>query len=179
MSEETINSETGEVETSLPAIPASAPMPMQTASDLLANIGAKVVKQVTRTVLQQVDGVPFAVTFETEAAESQVVTPARGSAAKMAAARVCDVLNLVTGSHQILIMNTVLEGELDRSYPKAGYVGKSFMIRSHFPIDDSGKKRRYKVYEIIEIEMDGNTVKTEPVADGTAPVNRKGDKPKG
>lgn len=158
------------------------------AADILATIGAKVVKQVTRTVLQQSENMPFAIMFESAAAESMVPEAARGGAQKMAPARVCDVVNLVTGEKQLLIMNTALEGDLDRNYADNGYVGKQFLIRSHFPNDGvnpdgSVKKRRYKVYEIVEIEMEvADAASVEPVAkvaDGTDPVNRKGEKPKG
>lgn len=176
--------------TSVPAtISQRATATIQHSGDILAMIGATVVKQVTRTVLQQVENVPFAVEFEGPAHESEVQTPARGGT-KMQPARVADVINLVTGSRQVLIMNTVLEGEMDRNYPDQAYVGRKFAIRSHFPSDGeapdgSTRKRRYKVYEIVEIEMPRDVTSAdqvkigEKVADGTDPVNRKGKPMKG
>lgn len=185
-----------DTETNVPAtiggsISQRAVATIQHGGDILSVLGAKVVKQVTRTVLQQAEGVPFAVEFESASYDSEVQQPARGGAAKMGTARVAEVVNLVTGSHQLLIMNTVLEGELNRNYPDNSYIGKQFAIRSHFPndgenADGTPKKRRYKVYEIVEIEVPKGIAETkddvkvgETVADGSDPVNRKGGKPKG
>lgn len=112
---------------------------------LMAQIGARVVQRVSRTVLQQIDDVPFAVTFETAAVESALVTEGRGGKIKMEPARVCDVVNVATGASQTLIMNEVLEAELSRHYPELSYVGKSFVIRCFFPLDrETGKARRYR-----------------------------------
>lgn len=173
-----------EIATTTPANPVSA-------LALLERLGLKAVKQVTRTVLQQKEDVPFCVTFESKAFVSKIQQEGKR---KMSDARVCDVLNFETQSHQILIMNTVLEGELERAYPTAeidektgeikkelpGYVGKTFLIRSHFPIDLSSAtgKKSYKVYEIIEVTLTGDAdAPIEPegvVADGTDPVGRSG-----
>ena len=192
--EETIMTDTNETETAnVPATGSISQRAMKTiehSGDILSMIGAKIVKQVTRTVLQQQEGVPFAVEFESVAKDSEVQQPARGGAAKMGTARTCDVINLVSGAKQVLIMNTVLEGELNRNYPDGSYVGKQFAIRSHFPndgenADGTPKKRRYKVYEIVEIEIQRHAdTKDEvligdKVADGSDPVIRKGTKPKG
>lgn len=177
-------------------LPATQNGNVPSATALLAHLGLTVVKQVTRTVLQQREDVPFCVTFEAPAKESQIQTEGRGGKPKMAPARTADVYNIASGSHQILIMNTVLEGELERAYPTTdkegkelpgypmvGYVGKTFLIRSHFPEDKnaaSGRKN-YKVYEIIEVALTGDEDKPVEgvgvVADGTEPVDRKG-KPK-
>ena len=163
---------------------APAPITMQ----LLAKLGVKVVKQVTRTVLQQRENVPFCVKFEGEMHESVVQEGVgRGGKPKMAPAQVADVLEyvidndkIVEGSKKILIANTVLQGELDRAFPDKSYVGKSFLINGYFPTEANGEKRRYKVYEIIEISVDGGAVEgKEIVADASDPVNAKGNKPKG
>lgn len=164
---------------------AARPEPVRT-DDFLAALGATIVKQVTRTVLQQNDGIVLAVEFESAAIESEIAEQARGKGTKMAPARTCDVINLRTGEKQLLIMNTVLEGELDKHYPKQGYVGKQFAFRSYFPQDGvkedgSPKYRNYKLYNIVEIQMKANGAPegVEVVADGSDPVNRKGGKPKG
>lgn len=176
-------------DTNLPATQ-SAPVNALSAMDLLNRLGLKAVKQVTRTVLQQKEDVPFCVTFESKAFVSKIQQEGKR---KMSDARVCDVLNFETQSHQILIMNTVLEGELERAYPTEekdektgelkelpGYVGKTFLIRSHFPIDLSSAtgRKSYKVYEIIEVTLTGNDeapiAPEGVVADGTDPVSRTG-----
>lgn len=123
-------------------------------NDTLAAAGFEVVKQVTRSILVQRDGVPFAVTFEGAAYEGQEITESRGGA-KMEPARLCDVLNLITHEKQSLIMNTVLEHELERAYPNGSYVGKSFAIRGARPVDAEGKQKRYRTYEIAEIAVKG------------------------
>jgi hypothetical protein len=159
---------------------APASMSGSLTDQLLASLGAKLVKQVTRTVLQQKDGVPFAVHFESAAIESEVTQETKGGKPKMAPARVCDVVDIADGSKKILIMNTVLEGELSRAYPELSYVGKQFLLRSHFPVGSDGKAKNYKVYEIIEISVDylsGKVQGESVVADGTEPVGRNG-KPK-
>lgn len=149
----------------------------QSLSSLAAALGNKykIKKQVTRTVLQQKDGVPFAVTIQTEIYQGQELGQGRGGAPKMQPARLIEVLNLESGELQLLIANTVLEGELIRAYPELGYVGKSFLIRPKAGGDNSeGKKRLYKVYEIAELEIEGETVSGEIIATGENPVNRAG-----
>lgn len=178
---EIIDNTTGEiVGTAVTAAPAT-PMSIM---DVLAAKGLKVVKQVTRTVLQQKDDVPFCVTFESAIRESEVQEgTGRGGKPKMAAARVADVLNIETGSHQILICNTVLEGELNRNYPDNSFVGRTFLMRSFFPVDLNSVtgKKAYKVFEIIEVAMTGDAdapiTGVGVVADGSDPVGKDG-KPK-
>lgn len=156
-------------ETTAVVIPAT-----ETHVNILAGLaGFKVAKQVTRTVLQQGND-PFAVTFERPAYEGQELKAGRGSGAQMQPARLADVINLVTGELQTLIMNTVLEGELDRAYPNNAYVGRSFLIRGYKPVDSEGKERRYRVYQIAELEREAEVVTATPVADANGPVNRYG-----
>lgn len=182
---ENIDQTTGEI------IMTTAPVnPMEA---MLAKIGAKGIVQVTRTVLQQLENIVYAVRFEGAAYEGEELQAGKGSGTKMAPARLANIINLETGEKQSLIMNTVLEGELVRSFgaPKGGdakgdgatggYVGRAFMIRSIKPVDGDGKQKRYRVYQIAEIVFDGDeAVGGEKVADGSDPVAKDGkSKPKG
>lgn len=118
--------------------------------------GFRIARHVTRPVLQQEDGYPFYVKFETAAIEGQALKPGRGGAAKMAPARVADVVNLQNGDQCTLIMNAVLESELDRVYPELDYVGRSFaIVRGDHP-DKSDTDKRYKLYRIVELVADDN-----------------------
>lgn len=174
--------------------------PMQA---MMARLGVVDIKQITRTVLQQVEGKPFAVTFEGAAYDGEELAPGKGSGVKMQPARIAHVLNLETGEKQALIMNTVLEGELMRNYGQnwdkskqgsvgakgedasGAYVGKSFIICGVKPTDAEGKAKRYRVYQIAEITLQGgnaaeNVVAADVVATGEDPVARDGKaKPKG
>jgi hypothetical protein len=143
---------------------------------LSSGLKFKVKKQVTRTVLRQEDFVPYAVTFQSIAVQGEVMEAGRGGKPKMEPARVADILNLETGELQIIIMNTVLEGELAREYGD-DYAGRSFTFRRS-PGPDRKDGRGYKVYEIAEIEIDGGEViGGEIVSDASDPVNRKGNEP--
>lgn len=102
-------------------------------------------KQITRTVLRQIENEPFYIEFETAAAEGEKL---EGS--KMQPARLCNVHNLDTNAKELLIMNTVLEKELDKAYPDQSYVGKAFAIRSK--VNDRGEGNKYRIYEIAELE---------------------------
>lgn len=203
MTTETHDATTGEL------VPAAAHVNPLDA--LLAKVGATGIKQITRTVLQQRDGVPFAVRFEGGAYQGEELQNGRGNGVKMAPARMANVVNLATGEKQVLIMNTVLEGELVRNFGKTklngkdpaegdataidkakgmtlsgSYIGRSFVIGSQVPADAEGKRKNYRVYQIAELEFDGegetaeNVVATETVATGADPVARDGkSKPKG
>ena len=139
----------------------------------------RVKAQITRTVLRQMEGKPFAVRFEAAAYESESLKDeaAKGREASRKPPRVAHVINLETGDKQVLIMNTVLEGELERAFPKAGYVGRDFLIRGEVPVGRDGKLKTYRVYQIIEIEREDGVNVARPVADGTDPVNAKGEAP--
>ena len=152
----------------------------------------RVIKQVTRTVLRQIEDTPFYVTFESAAAQSNIQTAAKGAGVQMAPARVCDVINLETGELQILIMNRVLESELERETGgaveagkdpetgepvftgmKGGYVGRSYAIVQTM-VQREGKKKDYKGYRIYEIAPDVPPAEQEGVAHDGAPVDKKG-----
>jgi hypothetical protein len=64
---------------------------------------------------------------------------------------VAEVTNLATGESCILVCNTVLSSELRRSYPEHSYVGRAFAFRR----GSSQNDRRYKVFQIVEIDVNG------------------------
>lgn len=194
---ETHDATTGEL------IPAGATHVLNPMEVMMQRLGVSAIKQITRTVLQQVEGKPFAVTFEGAAYDGEELAPGKGSGVKMQPARIAHVLNLETGEKQALIMNTVLEGELMRNYGQnwdkanqgtvakkgedatGAYVGRSFIICGVKPTDAEGKAKRYRVYQIAEITLAGgnnpeNVTAAEVVADASDPVARDGkSKPKG
>lgn len=103
-------------------------------------------RQVTRDVLVQRDNETIFVRFEAPIYEGKKI---EGGAQKdMAAARLGNVLNIVNGMQQVIIVNTVLEKNLDENYPDDAYVGRSFGITM------MGKKdgKRYKTFTIFEVE---------------------------
>lgn len=173
-------------ETAKAIVPASEPTLSERAASLI-QVGVNIVtlpsgvkfhvkKQVTRTVLPQVDGVAYAVAFTSEIRDSEVMEAGRGGKAKMSPARIAEITNLETGELQLLIMNTVLEGELSKAYPDNGFVGRMFtFMRKQGP--DRKDDRGYKVYQIAEIELDGDDVSGHIVTDGADPVNRAGKSP--
>lgn len=159
-----------------PAAPAPVPapaaplVPVNATGLTIGGVSFKVKSQITRTVLTQIEGQPFAVTFQGEAYQGEELQQTKGGV-KMAPARLAPVLNLETGELQLLIMNAVLEGELVRALP-TGYVGKSFLIRGKKP-----EGKRYRVYEIAEIEVAASGVTGTVIADASDPVNRNGVAP--
>ena len=125
----------------------------------------KVAKQVTRTVLQQLNEVPFYIEI-TSSIHASTIDPEYSKyknkdTGEASLPDVCDVTNLETGECQTLIVNAVLGSELNRHYPDDGYVGRSFgVLRTKSEVD-----KRYFTYKIIELErvMDarGHTVAVE------------------
>jgi hypothetical protein len=121
-------------------------------------------KQITRTVLQQVDGVPFCVEFESVAKEQPPVQNPKWDSPFVA----CDVVNLETGELNLLCMNKVLFSELDRAFPDGGYVGRKFAIVRAKAKDTD---KRYRTYRILELEQVDRVIKSagKPVIDGESP----------
>jgi hypothetical protein len=142
----------------------------------LAIPGFTVAKQVTRNVLKQVDDKWLAWQSEGEIYEGEALEKERGKEPEMAPAHLMHVINLETREKMVLVMNTVLQGELERAYPDGSYVGKYFASRRRA----AAEGKRYKVYDLMELhpaEDAPNGVTAEFVADGENPVNRKGNKP--
>lgn len=117
----------------------------------------KVAKIVTRTVLKQVNDIPFYVRLESAVYQGEEISAGRGGAAKMNPAELINVENLETGELQLIIANTVLKSELDRAYPDSSYVNKCFAIVRKDGPKTRADREAYKVYSIIEIEPDEET----------------------
>jgi hypothetical protein len=115
-------------------------------ADILKAAGVDIVgaKSVTRQLLKQADGVPFAVRITSHIYRGQEAKKKRGGT-EMAPANLCHVVNMTTGEDQSIIVNTVLHSELCRAFPGHGYVGKYFVIKR---VAVDGK--RYKGYVIQE-----------------------------
>ena len=126
--------------------------PMGTGVTLPDGSKFRVAKQVTRTVLQQFNEVPFYIEI-TSSIHVSTIDPEYSKfknkdTGEASLPDVCDVTNLETGECQILIVNTVLGSELNRNYPDDGYIGRSFgVLRTKSDLD-----KRYFTYKIIELE---------------------------
>ncbi len=55
-----------------------------------------------------------------------------------------------SGAVRVLVCGEVLKNELEAGYPNGEYVGRWFYLRKFEP--DTGRRKRYATYEIIEIE---------------------------
>src|SRR5271166_264480 len=112
----------------------------------------RVAKQVTRTLLQQQNEIPFYVEI-TSPIHLSTIDPEYAKfknkdTGEASVPDVCNVTNLETGELQVLMVNTVLGSELNRNYPDDGYVGRSFgVLRTKSAVD-----KRYFTYKIIELE---------------------------
>jgi hypothetical protein len=120
----------------------------------------RVAKQVTRTVLRQVDNEPFAITITSPIYVGEELSSGRGGAPKMQPAELCDVTNLETGELQVLIANTVLKSELERAYKDGDYLNRSFIICRKDGPKVREDRQPYKVYSIAEIEADAPSAET-------------------
>lgn len=136
--------------------------------------------QITRTVLRQIADVPFAVKFESAAFESEALAgdaEAKGRDGPRKPPRIAHVINLENGDKQVLIMNTVLEGDLKKHFPDDGYIDHSFLIRGTVPIGRDGLVKTYRVYQIIEIELENTGETSSIIPTGENPVNATGVAP--
>lgn len=120
---------------------------------VLANgLKIKVGKQVSLQVLPQKDGETRFVKFIDKIYQGEELKDDK-RADKMAAAMLAKVTNLETMRDNLLIVNKVMEGEIDKTYPGASYVGKSFAIT----MNPKAAGKRYKTFDIWELEVTGET----------------------
>lgn len=105
------------------------------------------VKQITRNVFPQKPGQTLAVRVTGKIFQGEKLKNATGEQKNMDAPKMFEGVNLETGEIGLVIANTVLEGEFDKSYPNGAYVGKSFAITMK---DVPGK--RYKQFVVFELE---------------------------
>jgi hypothetical protein len=156
---ETVDNETGEItemtETTGTSISERA---VQTIVGQQFNLGSKnfrVKAQVTHSVLRQKDGETVFVTILDAIYQGEELKSARAGQPKMAPARLVKIIDLNTTKEGLLIVNTVLEGELVKSYPldkdgKPTYIGKSLAIT----MNAAREGTRYKTFDIFEIELE-------------------------
>ena len=107
----------------------------------------KVVKAVTRPTLSLEVGKPVYVQITKPLYVGKEI---KGSEKKADTkpADIADVINLETGKEQQLVIGAVVKSNLEESYEKNAYVGKSFMITKL----EKKEGKRYFNYEISEIE---------------------------
>jgi len=114
-----------------------------------------VVRQVTLPQLKQVEGQIVHIRITSPIYVSKVVAKAGAKKADANSsdkpADLVNVVNLITGQACTYIVGAAVKGNLEEQYPDESYVGKSFAINK-LPAP-AGK--RYKTYEILEIEDDG------------------------
>lgn len=109
-------------------------------------------KAVTLPVMRLVEETPayFTVTGAMyEGKEQKPVMDKDGKPGKaMEPATIMPVVNVETGELGQIIAGAVLEGILNDTYPKDGYVGKSFEFVKHAKRDG----KRYNTYSVFEID---------------------------
>jgi len=108
-----------------------------------------IIKHVTMPTLKLLPDVPAYVKITAKIFEGKTQPVKEGEAAKKAP-MIFNVINLETGEVCQMVVGTVVQREIQDTYPKDVYVGKCFMIVK-------GKKkgtgdRGYFTYEIAEIE---------------------------
>lgn len=126
------------------------PKSEETVTELSLRRVRKGVKQITRTVLKQVNGETLEVIFEGPFVEAPPIVK-RGKVVEDPDKKppyIAEVEGFEDGRKYQLIGNTVLRSELDRAYPNDGYVGKAFAITP------SKGAKDYRVYEVAEIEFE-------------------------
>lgn len=118
----------------------------------LAGMGFKIKEQVSVPVLKQRDGETIFVRFDGPVYQGEELKNSRGAGPKMAPARLAKVFNYASKMANVIIVNTVLEGELVKNYPENKYVGKSFAIT----MNAAEEGRRYKTFSLFEIEPEAD-----------------------
>ena len=107
----------------------------------------KVVKAVTRPTLSLVPHVPVYVKILKPIYVGKEIKGTEDKPQEKPA-DIADVINLMTGKEQQLVVAAIVKSNLDESYPDATYVKKSFAITKL----DKKEGKRYFNYEISEIE---------------------------
>ncbi len=102
------------------------------------------VKQITRNVFPQRVGQTLAVTITGKIYEGEKL---EGQDKNMAAANLAECSNLENGKLGLIIVNKVLEAQLNRDYPKDGYVGRSFAIT----MEEKPEGKRYHQFTVYEL----------------------------
>jgi hypothetical protein len=115
-------------------------------------------KQVTRSVLTQVDGEPVAITITSEIVQAAEPRGERKETdPERKPPKICQVTNLLTGELQIFICNYVFEAEITEKYPDLSYVGRSFAVESKL-LPRKGKQSQLRIYNIAELEISSDPI---------------------
>jgi len=104
-------------------------------------------KNVTADVWKWVEGVEKVFTVKSAIRIGRAPKP---GAAIQTAAELLDVVDVATGTPQVIVLNKVLRDNLVEQYPGDGFIGKTFAgIMGAIP---TGKK--YRAFKLSEVELD-------------------------
>jgi hypothetical protein len=112
----------------------------------------KVVKQVSFPLLKQGLNVPVHIRIESKIKVSEVQIKKTAGAEQMKPAEVCEVTDLEApeSGRFLFIVNAVLKSELEKTYPGAAYVGKSFRVVK-LPKSEG---KSYNPFMIAEVQIE-------------------------
>lgn len=82
------------------------------------------------------------------------VTAATGSEEAMKPATLAIVVDLATGEEAQVVLGKVLQSLLNENYPDNAYVGRNFEIIQRQPLKADGSPKRYKTYDLAEVEVE-------------------------
>jgi hypothetical protein len=137
---ETIDNETGEIVKLAP----------NKLDEFSGGKGHVIVKRVSVPVLQWPEGMTLTFSPLTKIEVGKVIEGKKDDDDKPAKpAHIMQVMG-VGGSVRLLVVGTVIEGNLKENYPNDSYVGKWFAATKFEP--NRARKQRYATYEISEIE---------------------------
>lgn len=131
-----------------------------------ANIGGKVYaikRQVILPLLKQEVGEAVAVKITAPYFVGKALK-VKGDEKPMEPATLVNVTDLADGKPKQFIVNAVLKGVLDDQYADNSYIGVCFSIMK----TPSPKGKRYKGFEVFEIEPTGDDAPAEAVAETAA-----------
>ncbi len=110
----------------------------------------KVARQVTVPVLQWPNDTAIIFSPLDAIKDGKELKNTRGGKANFGPARLMTIRGQKKDVLRVLIVGTVLEGELTENYPNDSYVGKWFTANKIAP--NEAKEQRYATYQIMEIE---------------------------
>lgn len=119
----------------------------------------RVTRQVTLPLLKQSEGQVVSVKITSEIyIGREIKADAKGERANEKPADLVRVIELNTNRPMTYIVPAVLKSTLEDEYPKGkdgiwGYIGHNFAIMKH----PAAPGKRYKQFEVLEIETDGET----------------------
>lgn len=106
------------------------------------------VKAVTLPTIKLEVDATYYITFDSEIRTEKTIEQTGPDKGKEKDIDIATVINAETGQQGNIVIGAVLKNEIERAYPEAGYVGKSFEITKK---KVAGK--RYNNFEVFEIKM--------------------------